>query len=326
MLPLALLLASCEGVTPDLSPPSALDARGPAAASIEGLWWLLFALGTVIYLVVMAGMLYALFRRRRREEETPDETGTRRTVLWGGLVLPAIILVIVFGANLVTLRAVARPEASEDLVIQVTGRRWWWEVSYQDGSVRLANEIHIPVGRPVQLMLTSDEVIHSFWVPQLHGKMDTNPGRVNPFWIQADEPGVYWGECAEFCGVQHAKMRFVVVAESEEEFAGWLEAEAQPAAAQESGLAGRGQEIFLSAGCMNCHTVRGTQATGELGPDLTHFASRLTLGAGAAANTPGALGGWIADPHGLKPGNLMPPSPLSGEELSALLAYMETLE
>jgi cytochrome c oxidase subunit 2 len=224
------------------------------------------------------------------------------------------------------MRALPAPGEGAALTIDVTGFQWWWEVRYGDAAVTTANEIHLPVGQPVDVRLTSHDVIHSFWVPQLHGKLDVNPGHITTLRLIADEPGVYWGECAEYCGIQHANMRLVVVVEAPEAFQQWLARMQQPAAVPGEALAQRGQDVFLSSNCLFCHRVSGTDATGELGPDLTHVASRLTLGAGVAANTRGSLGGWVADPHSLKPGVLMPPSDLSGEDLQALLAYLETLE
>ncbi len=324
----ALLLGGCSAAWQSGRPvPSILDARGPAAARIESLWWLLFWLGTAVYIVVMAALLFALFRSRKDREEhnQRDEPRWRRVMLWGGLVIPALILVVVYGFTLNTLRATAIPAEADEVVVEVVGRRWWWEVHYPDRQIVSANEIVIPVGQPVRLRLTSDEVIHSFWVPQLHGKMDANPRIYTNFWLQADEAGEYWGECAEYCGVQHAKMRFLVIAVPPAEFQSWLDEQAQPAQQPAEEAAVEGQQVFLRTGCINCHTVRGTNATGELGPDLTHFASRRTLAAGALENTRGSLGGWISDPHSIKPGNLMPPTALTGAELNALLTYLESL-
>lgn len=326
-LVLGLLLAGCAANETRLGTPSILHPRGFAAARIGDLWWLMFGLGTLVYVVVMGAMLYALFRSRRNmpEEAVLKGTGSTKPLLWGGIIIPSMILFIVFGFTVGTLRAVSTPPGEEALTIEVIGFQWWWEVHYPEQQFYSANEIHIPVGQPVELKLTSRDVIHSFWVPQLHGKMDLNPHRVNTFWIQADQPGEYWGECAEYCGMQHAKMQFVVVAEPPQEFAAWLEQQSQPAPEPADELTQQGREIFLSSSCIYCHRIRGTGATGALGPDLTHLASRLTIGAGAADNNIGNLGGWISDPHSIKPGNLMPPSDLSGEDLQALLAYMQTL-
>jgi cytochrome c oxidase subunit 2 len=210
--------------------------------------------------------------------------------------------------------------------VEVTGRQWWWEVRYPESGVVTANEIRIPAGRPVRLVVTSGDVIHSVWIPELHGKIDMIPGRSNSQVIIADEPGEYRGECAEFCGAQHAKMQFIVVAEPPERFAAWLERQAQPANAPADAMQLEGREIFLGSACVYCHAVRGTNANSNFGPDLTHLASRRTLAAGMLANNRGNLSGWVLNPQQIKPGNKMPPTALSGEELNALLAYLESLE
>jgi cytochrome c oxidase subunit II len=321
----ALLAACAPSQTFIQNTPSMLEPRGPAAYQAAFLWWVFLILGTLIYLGVMGFLVFSVLRRRG--DQAPDLSYSgRNLILWGGIVLPTLVLLVLFG---LTLRAMAINPAGEagSLTIEVIGRQWWWEVHYTDHQFYTANELRIPAGQPVEIKLRSEDVIHSFWVPQLSGKLDLNPGRTNTLWLQADEPGEYWGECAEFCGVQHAKMQFVVVAEEPEAFAAWLAAQQQPAAQPVGELAVRGQEVFLDGSCIYCHTVRGTHATGELGPDLTHLASRLTLGAGAIANTPGGLAGWVADPQGIKPGNKMPPiENMSSEDFQALLAYLQSLE
>ena len=214
--------------------------------------------------------------------------------------------------------------------MEVTGRLWWWELRYLDADggeiARTANEMHIPVGEPVTLRLISDNVIHSFWVPQLQGKTDMIPGRVNESWIQAGEPGVYRGQCAEFCGVQHSMMAFLAIAEPAEAFDRWLARQAQPAAEPTEPSLVRGRDVFLRAGCGGCHTVRGTPAAGRTGPDLTHIAGRRTLAAATVPNTRGHLAGWISDPQHVKPGNKMPAATLEPGDLHALIAYLESLE
>jgi cytochrome c oxidase subunit 2 len=286
----------------------------------------MFGVGTLVYLVVMGYLLLALFRRRGPDFDEIEQPEGTRTVVWGGAVVPAVILAGIFGATVFTMKALDEPEIAEELIIEVEGKRWWWDVTYPELGFRTANEIHIPVGEPVAIKLLAEDVIHSFWVPELHGKLDMIPGRVTEFWLEASEPGAYLGECAEFCGVQHARMQFLVVAEEEEDFLAWVAQQQQPAPAPASELAQQGLEIFLGNTCINCHTVEGTDATGELGPDLTHLASRQTLAAGTVPNNRGNLAGWIADPHSIKPGNLMPPTQLTGPQLQALLAYLETLE
>jgi cytochrome c oxidase subunit 2 len=296
------------------------------AASIANLWWLMLGLGTIIYLGTMGYLLWALFRRRAAREPDINPGQENRLVLLAGGALPAVVIVSLFGLTLGTLRDISQATAGEPVVISVVGHQWWWEVSYDQVEVHTANEIHIPVGHPVEFRLTSDDVIHSFWVPQLHSKLDLNPGRVTTFRLVADQAGEYWAECAEFCGVQHALMKLLVVAEPLEDFQAWLAHQSQPAAAPADQAAQDGLDVFLSANCIYCHTIEGTNATGALGPDLTHVASRRTLGAGTLNNTRGNLGGWVADPHSVKPGVLMPPSDLTGGELNSLLHYLATLE
>lgn len=318
-----LLLISCTVQTP-----STFRPQGPAADSISSLWWLLFGLAAFVYVTVMGVMLYAFFRPRHNAARNAwfNQNG-RYFIIGGGTILPVIILSLIYGSTLRTLSALKAPTTADALSIEIIGHQWWWEVKYPQEGVTTANEIHIPVGQPVTLHLTSNDVIHSFWVPELHGKLDLIPGRTNTFWLQADEPGQFWGLCAELCGVQHAKMLFVVVAKPPADLADWLSQQSQPAVVPSETVVQRGFEIFMEANCDECHVIRGTKADGELGPDLTHFADRLTLGAGAGRNSRGNLAGWIVNPHGLKPGNLMPAAAdISGEDLQALLAYLETLQ
>ena len=324
-----LLLSGCTNA------PSVLNPQGPAAARIAGLWWLLFGMAMAVLLVVVVFLALALFRRRRAPRPAdpttdvtaaPEPRAGARVIVWAGIIVPAIILGIVYVATLWTMRALATPAIDQGLTIHVIGRLWWWEVQYPEQQFTTANEIHIPVDRPVRIVLSSPNVIHSFWVPELHGKMDLVPGQVNTMWIEASEPGVYLGECAEFCGTQHAKMQFLVVAQPPDEFAAWLAQQQQPARAPTDELAQQGHQVFLAANCINCHAIKGTDATGNLGPDLTHLASRRTLGSAIEENNVGNLSGWIVNPQHIKPGNLMPPAELSSVELQALLAYLATLK
>jgi cytochrome c oxidase subunit 2 len=316
-----LLLNGCANA------PSILDPQGPAAARIANLWWLLFWMAMAVLVFVFAFLALALFRRRPAEVDAQraQQRGIR-VIIWAGVVMPAIVLAVVYVATLWTMRALATPVIPEGLTVHVIGQLWWWEVQYPEQQFVTANEIHIPVGQPVRIVLSSPNVIHSFWVPELHGKMDLMPGEINETWIQADRPGVYWGECAEFCGTQHAKMNFLVIAQPAEEYQAWLQQQQQPATTPTDPLAQEGQQIFLSANCLYCHAIRGTDAVGNLGPDLTHLASRRTLGSAIQENTAGNLAGWIVGPQHIKPGNLMPQSDLTSTELQALLAYLATLE
>jgi cytochrome c oxidase subunit II len=253
--------------------------------------------------------------------------GGNLLILVGGVIVPAavvlllMVLMITSGAR---VRALGNP--SDALIIEVTGHKWWWDVEYPEAGVRTANEIRIPVGEPVEFRVTSADIIHSFWVPALAGKIDMTPGEENYLRVQADEPGVHRGLCTEYCGIQHALMHFIVVAQEPDEFEAWLAARAEPPPPPTDDLAREGLEVFEAAQCVLCHTVDGVSPETDLGPDLTDFGGRLTLGAGIAPNEAEPLAAWILDPHELKPGNHMPPSRLTDDELAALLAYLESLE
>lgn len=326
-----LLLSSCSSLSfnqtkEDISP-SIFNPQGPAANMVANLSWLMFGLAGAVFLLVMGVLILGLVRSRPGvsvHESNPAQD--RRFIIFGGLLMPAVVLGIVYVSAIWTMRALAAPAEADEIVVEIVGHQFWWEIHYPDFEVTTANEIHIPAGQPVRLRLASADVIHSFWVPELHGKIDLIPGQVNGFWLQADEPGVYLGFCAEFCGIQHAKMLLRVIAEPPERFAAWLEHQAGPAAAVTTPELEEGQQVFFESGCINCHTVRGTNASGTEGPDLTHLASRLTLAAGILENNRGNLGGWVVNPQHLKPGNHMPPSNLTGPELQALLTYLESLE
>ena len=337
---MVLLLAGCAGA------PSLLDTRGPQAARIADLWWLMLGLATVVFVLVVGLLAVALFRRRADQPAVargvPSEQHGYRLgrfaanalVVGGGIVLPVVILVPLAILSFRDVVLAALPGRQPALTVEVTGRQFWWEVRYPDHQVVTANEIQIPVGEPVRLVLRSGDVIHSFWIPQLMGKLDMTPGRDDETWVQADEPGVYWGQCTELCGLQHAHMAFVVVASEPAQFETWLEAQRRPAVEPADPLARRGAQVFARAGCIACHTVRYGQAgspvvggqAGPPGPDLTHVASRRTLAAGMLENNRGNLSGWIANPQALKPGNQMPVVPLDGESLLALVAYLESLK
>ena len=302
--------------------PNALEPRGFPAERIADLWWFMFGLGTFVFVVVMVLLLIAVFRRRG-DRPSPPLGGTRFVIT--GVLLSTVIIASVLGFTLYTLAEVAAPPAVPAVAFEVVGHQWWWEIRYA-GEEITANELHIPVGVPVRLTLLSADVIHSFWVPQLSGKTDMIPGQVNYHWLLAEEPGIYRGQCAEFCGVQHARMAFFVVAEPEEEFRAWLGRMRSPAVEVTGELAQRGEQVFFAEGCVNCHSVRGRQVTGEFGPDLTHIGSRLSIGAGVLRNNFGNLAGWVANPQPLKPGNYMPPQKVDPRDLPALVTYLMGLE
>jgi len=281
--------------------------------------------------------------RGGRGRENPgcprDQRQGARIMVGAGIVFPTIVLGVVL---VFTLRAYAAvslpagtvttadaPPAPGELAIKVTGRQYWWEVEYLDREpsrvFETANEIRIPVGRTVTVRLVSADVIHSFWVPELQGKMDLVPGRVNALALHASKPGVFRGQCAEFCGVQHTKMAFVVVAEPAAQYDAWAARQRESRRVRDPRLAGD-EATFLASGCPLCHAVRGTPARGELGPDLTHLASRLTLAAGTLPNSTGHLYGWIANPQAIKPGSKMPAVPMTAPELHAIARYLASLQ
>ncbi len=305
-------------------------AFGFAAEREAWLGWILTAVAIVVVLVVAALVLVGILKDRKEDRRRLGRS--RRGTSWivvGGLVVPVVVLIGVLILTFTTLRAVASPPARPDLVVEVIGHQWWWEVRYPSEApaqtVSTANEIHIPAGKMVRLDLVTRDVIHSFWTPQLAGKRDLIPGQRNTLWIRADSAGVYRGQCGEYCGLQHAHMSSLVIAEAPTEFDRWLEQQRSPAVAPEGDDIERGRAVFEHAACAFCHTIRGTGAGGRLGPDLTHLASRSTLAAGALRNTRGNLAGWIVNPQELKPGTLMPALPLSPSELHAIVGYLETL-
>jgi cytochrome c oxidase subunit 2 len=317
-------------------PSSALAPAGPQAARLAHVAWVFILVCGVVYVVVVATLIVALVRRNRdrdHEEGGLDERPRLRLVAAAGglttLVLVGLLVVTVrAGHGLNPMRG-----AHDTLTVNVIGRQWWWEFQYPgtapDDLVTTANELHIPAGRPILLELVSRDVIHSFWVPALHGKRDLIPGHDSTTYIQADHPGVYRGQCAEFCGAQHAMMGFIVVAQAPADFERWLEGQRKPAAAPGAPLLSsevrHGQDLFLRGTCPMCHTVSGTPAGATMGPDLTHVAGRITLAAGTVPNVRDHLASWIADAQAVKPGNRMPPTPLAAGDLNDLVSYLETL-
>ena len=337
-LAVVLALAGCAPEAPkERTTPSMLDAHGTGAAIIRQEWWILLAAAAAIFVLVVVLMLWAVLRQQRKQQgqplgdmrDMPGEAhagGGTRWIWIGGIAMPLLVLLGVFALTVTDIRALEAPPSKEVAAILINGHRWWWEVEYPDLGITTANQIYVPVGQAVKIELTSNDVIHSFWVPQLQFKRDLIPGQTNTVWLQADKPGVYRGLCAEYCGLQHAQMNFMVVALYPKEYEQWVAHEGSDAAKPSDPLAKAGQQVFLGKGCMYCHTVRGTPAAGWLGPDLTHLGSRLTIAGGSLENNTGNLGGWILDPQHIKPGALMPATPLSGQELQELLAYLNGLK
>ena len=320
-------LTGCERVQ-DLQ--SALAPASEQAALLAWLGWVMFIGAAIILAIVVILLAIGLWRGRSGKRDQALSSRQRWwLVLAGGAALPVVTLfpLLVISAN-IGRTALTPPE--DALQIEVVGWRWWWEVRYLDEqgrrTVTTANEIHVPVGRPVRFRLIGGDVIHSFWAPNLQGKTDLIPGHPNTAWFEAKEPGVFRGQCAEYCGTQHAHMAFLVVAQPPEEFAQWLKQQAQPATPPASAIAERGRLVFMQSGCAECHAIRGTPAEAVLGPDLTHVASRQTLAAVTIPNTKGHMAGWVAGPQAIKPGNLMPALALQPQDLQALLHYLGTLE
>lgn len=305
-------------------------AAGSAAELLDRLGGILYIGATAIFLLVVGLVLYGTFAKGRAID-------TRRWVIGGGLVFPAIVLTVLLvysleiGNDLHALGSSPDGQHSDPIRVQVVGRQWWWEVRYQlpgaSPAVVLANELHIPVNRTVELSLSTADVIHSFWVPALAGKVDMIPGRTTHLRLRSAEAGTFRGQCAEYCGGQHAWMALFVIAQSEEQFAAWLARQARPAAVPSDPFLKLGYDSFFKGGCQECHAVRGTPATGQLGPDLTHVGSRESLAAGMLKNHVGTMAGWIAGAQDVKPGNFMPSMAVyTGTELRAVSAWLGSLE
>lgn len=310
------------------TPLSYLDSYGPRADPVRTLTWALLILSIVVVLVVTGLVVWATFRGGPAQESGITREGNGLRFIAAGLAVTVVALLASVVWTMVVLARVGAPPAEPRLTLDISGRQWWWQVRYQGErpveTFVTANEMHIPVGEPVRVNLSSADVIHSFWVPALSGKTDAVPGQTNTAWIEADTPGVYLGQCTEFCGTQHAHMGLTVVAEPRPAFEAWLKGQLAPAPQPQEAVAAAGQETFARR-CAVCHAVRGTAAGGIFGPDLSHLATRRTLAAATIPNTPGYLSAWIADPQHLKPGTRMPNVALAGSELEQVRAYLSTL-
>jgi cytochrome c oxidase subunit 2 len=313
---------------------SALEPAGPQAAKTAYLWWFAFVVAAAVYLLTMGALWWAAHSARRRERRAeivgPESEQRMTRGVTYGIAATIVILLVFFATDLSVGRTLSAIPSRHPLTIEVVGHQWWWEATYADtsphGRFTTANEIHIPVGEPVLFVLTAADVIHSFWVPNLSGKKDLIPGYTQSVWFQADTAGLYRGQCAEFCGLQHAKMALHVIAEPKKQYQQWVEEQRKSAATPTDSIAARGREVFLTGQCAMCHSIEGTQAGSHAGPDLTHLASRRTIAAGTLPNTRGALAGWIVDPQQVKPGSHMPPNMLRPRDLDALLTYLQSLE
>ena len=315
------------------TPMSYLQTFGPAGDPATRLGWGLGIVSIAVTLIIAVLLLGAIFRKRKviSKNETSlavsrDAGGMAWIYIGEGITIVVLSLCMIW--TLVVIARIAQPPSKPVLTVQVTASQWWWKLRYDAKAPSrifiAANEIHIPVGEPVRFELNSSDVIHSFWIPKLGGKTDVIPGQTNVTWLQADKPGVYRGECAVFCGAEHARMALLVVAQEPKDFRSWQEAQIEDSKAPATAAAQAGQQVVESQ-CAACHTIRGTSAAGLVGPDLTHLMSRYTLAAGALPNTTGNLAGWIMHPQSIKPGSQMPDQTLSGQQLANVVAYLQTL-
>jgi cytochrome c oxidase subunit 2 len=310
---------------------AALQPGGPLAAHIASLFWVFMCVAAVVYAIVTGFLVYAIRRRRGESTHTQAQATSPGTVRAISIAVgfTTVVLAALAISDFLSGRALAAVPG-DALHVRITAHQWWWEVEYLDANasrrLHTANELVIPVDRPVALELRSDDVIHSFWVPSLQGKKDLLPGYTTTLALRASKPGVYSGECAEFCGFQHAHMSIDVDARSAENYSRWMNAQLAPASEPRSSSEMRGREVFLLSTCATCHAVSGTDAAAVLGPDLTHIASRRRIAAGTLPNTPSNLAAWIADPQSIKPGTQMPATTLSADDSTALLAYLSSLQ
>jgi cytochrome c oxidase subunit 2 len=314
-----------------------IEPGGPQAEQLLDLWWVMVIVCGVTFLILLVFFIRALVRAPRGTAATPADLSSLTTAEYGArkavsvaIGLSALGLVFLMVASFMTDRALARLGPPE-LQVDVTGHQWWWDLKYNDPTdpsrnFTTANELHVPVGKAVLLRLRADDVIHSFWVPNLAGKKDLIPGRVSTLIFSAEKPGVYRGQCAEFCGLHHAKMAFLVIAEPPDKYEAWAAGQRQSAPPPKSAQEKHGQELFVNGRCAMCHAIQGTQANGRRAPDLSHLMSRKTLAAGMLPNSIGHLAGWILDPQGIKPGVNMPSNPMAPDDLDALLVYLGTLQ
>jgi cytochrome c oxidase subunit 2 len=317
----SLLLCGCEGIQ------SALAPAGENARELAAFWWLMVSVLSAAFVIVTAALFYALYR-------TPSPNSwirTRHLIIGGGIIFPSLTIVVFFLSSL-QISWLTAPRDREQPAVEVIGHQFWWEVRYPNGGagktpIISANEVRLPVGERVFFDVATRDVIHSFWIPKLGGKIDMIPGQINRISLKAEAPGVFRGQCYEFCGAQHANMAFSVIAMPREEFAAWLANEAKPAPSLDDPFLRQGQRAFVTAGCGSCHRIRGTLSDGATAPDLTHVASRMTLAAGMLDNTPGNMAAWIVSAQQMKPGNNMPSfNGLDGPTLRALTAYLASLE
>jgi cytochrome c oxidase subunit 2 len=306
-----------------------LNPAGPQADNIAWITWVFMGVCAVVYAATLMALGISLLRRRRPDDESPGASRRLAIAVGAATALTAATLVVLTLSSEIAGRGLSRPSGPGAITVDVIGYQWFWDFRYHDVTpsewVSSPNELHIPIGVPVVINAMSRDVIHSFWVPELHGKRDLVPGFTTQTWIQADKPGVYRGQCAEFCGHQHAKMAFIVVAEPVAAFQAWIQRQRQ-AAARTTPQTQRGHDVFMNNACVTCHTIRGTQAGSRVGPELTHVGSRRTIAAGTLPNTREELTRWVRDPQAIKPGTRMPAVRLSEDDLRAVVAYLKSLD
>ncbi|HYI44005.1 MAG TPA: cytochrome c oxidase subunit II [Actinomycetota bacterium] len=323
------VLSACAQDTPQ----GFLEPEGPIARRADQLWDVTFAIAVVIFVIVQGLLIFAIIRFRERPGREARQFHGNTKVEIVLTVIPALILAGLAVPTVSTVMALSKKPTGDILEIKVLARQFWWEYEYTDLGVITANEMHVPVDTPVYLTLEGDDVIHSFWIPKLTGKQDVVPGRTNNMQFEAENAGeTYLGQCTEYCGLSHANMRIRVYTHTQEEFDNWVASQKEPASRPTGALAREGERIFmeeqLPAGgqCINCHAIQGTDAQARTGPDLTHFAARETFAGAIFQNSPDALGAWLRDPPGVKPGSLMPDYGLSEEQIEALVAYLRSLD
>ncbi len=317
------LLAGCTGTSAFLNPASSVSTQE------SNLYRIVLYLSLGMFLLVVGVLLFNLIRYRQKPGDTVEPKqrygDLRLEVLW--TLGPILLVVAVFGLAFLTIRAVAAPAPQPgDLQVRVIGHQWWFEYQYPDLGITTANELHVPVGRTVQLTLTSVDVIHSWWVPQLSGKVDVFPGFDNHLWFKADQTGEFDGQCSEFCGLNHAKMRIKVVVQDASDFAAWVENQQQPEAAPQTALQQQGHDLIATGICSNCHTLGSNQAANNIGPNLTHLMSRSVFAGAAYDLTLDNLKQWLTDNESMKPGNDMNSVKLTSDQVDALMAYLSTLK
>lgn len=313
-----------------------LHAGAPQGRDIEWLYWGIFWVLVAVFVLMIAAFTRASAKSHvsgiRPLPVIENDEADRRAgwAVWSALGITVITLFVILVISVVTGKRVEGLTSKNPVTIQVTGHQWWWEITYPnsqaDQTITTANEIHVPINTPVVVLTNSADVIHSFWAPSITGKRDLLPGYSSAFWFEVDKAGVYRGQCAEFCGLQHAHMGFSVIAEPVDKFDAWKSQQLKPASDPPNAEAARGRDVFLTHACLMCHTIRGTDAGSRVGPDLTHVASRNMIAAETLPNTAGALGGWIVDPQRIKPGTKMTPNPLAPDDLQALIVYLKSLE